>query len=219
MSSHYEATLGFRNSITEVETLITLADEDNENRVLFLKLATVSAVTKFQVFVEEIMKEFRYNLNNKKSGQLSTYSKMNSLKMSLDEGNALMGLKSHNHFTDEKRNRVIQYIQSISYITDDESVVGNEFKFKTKFPLGRTGKNELIELVKQIDGDTSPFASFGEEKFNRLDSILNIRHGIVHQDRFNGTDITVKDSVDFLKELVEYMDEMLDEKMKTIEAL
>lgn len=93
MSYHYEATCDFEKSISEVYTLLNLATSNDDNRNLFLKLAIISAVTKFQVFVEKILDEFRYNLNGKTSKNLSTYMILNSLKISLDENNALIGLK------------------------------------------------------------------------------------------------------------------------------
>ena len=81
--------------------------------------------------------------------------------------------------------------------------------FKTKFPLGKTGKGELVELLSQIDGDQSPFESFDKDDFDKLDSVLQTRHLIIHQDRFTGTETTVTDNVSFIKNLVEYIDEYL----------
>lgn len=216
MPYHYEATTDFENSISEADTLLELATSDDNNRVLFLKLAIISAVTKFQVFVEKVLEEFRYELNDKPSQNLSTYMKLNSLRLSLDEGNALIGLTKHNHFTEEKRNNVVRYIQSISYILDDNYLINDDFQFATKYPLGRTGKKELVNLMKQIDGDENPFASFGNERFDNLDSVLQTRHNIIHQDRFNGTETTVKESVDFLKDLVIYIDGYLSSKINSI---
>ena len=62
MPYHYEATSEFIQSISEVEKLTTLASSDEENRTMFLKLAVVSLVTKFQVFVEKALEEFRYSI-------------------------------------------------------------------------------------------------------------------------------------------------------------
>lgn len=217
MPYRYEATSDFESSISEADTLLELANSDDNNRVLFLKLAIISAVTKFQVFVEKILDEFRYELNDKPSQNLSTYMKLNSLRISLSEGNSLIGLTKHNHFTEEKKNKIVQYLQSISYILDDNCLINDDFRFTTEFPLGRTGKNELINLLKQIDGDKNPFAKFGNERFDNLDSILQTRHNIIHQDRFNGTETTVRESVDFLKDLVVYIDEYLSSKIDTID--
>lgn len=219
MAYHYEATSDFENSISEVDTLLELAASDNNNRVLFLKLSIVSAVTKFQVFVENILEEFRYELNNKPSRKLSTYIKMNSLRLSLNDSNVFIGLTKHKHFTEEKKNKIVQYIRSISYVSDDDCQINNDFQFTTKYPLGRTGKKELVDLLKQIDGDENPFDNFGSERFDNLDSVLQTRHNIIHQDRFNGTETTVQDNLDFLKDLVIYIDEYLTLKINDIDSI
>ena len=216
MPYHYDATSDFENSISEANILLELATSDDNNRVLFLKLAIILAVTKFQVFVEKILEEFRYELNDKPSQNLSTYMKLNSLKLSLNEGNALVGLTKHNNFTEDKKTKIVRYIQSISYISDDNYQINDDFQFSTKYPLGRTGKKELVNLLKQIDGEENPFTNFGNEKFDNLDSVLQTRHNIIHQDRFNGTETTVKESIKFLKDLVIYIDEYLSSKMHSI---
>ena len=216
MSFHYDATSDFHTSIAEVETLLTLASSDDTNRTMFLKLSIVSLVTKFQVFVEKILDEFRYQLNDKPSGKLPLYLKMNSLRIGLEKDNALLGLSKHNNFTEKKKNNIVKYLNSISYILDDTVAIDRDFLFNTKFPLGKTGRQELVDLLVQIDGNSEPFKDFGSEKFEKLDSVLQMRHSIIHQDRFNGTDQTVKENLDFLKELVVYIDEYLDTKITSM---
>lgn len=217
MSYHYEATSDFYRSVSEVETLLNLAKDSDSNRDLFLKLAIVSLVTKFQVFVEKVLEEFRFKLNDKPSYALSTYLLMNSLRLSLTEDNVLIGLTKHNNFTEEKRKKIIDYLGSISYFSDDSQQISNGFYFNTKYPLGKTGKNELISLLKQIDGNTSPFAEFGEDNFDKLDSLLQTRHLIIHQDRFNGTEETLANSIEFIKDLVKYIDEYIQNRLLEIE--
>ena len=216
MSFHYDATSDFHTSIAEVETLLTLASSDDTNRTMFLKLSMVSLVTKFQVFVEKILDEFRYQLNDKPSGKVPIHLKMNSLRISLDKDRALMGLEKYREYTEEKKENVVRYLNSISYISDDTVKINDELYFNTKFPLGKTGKKELVDLLTQIDGNKEPFDAFGSEKFAKLDSLLMTRHSIIHPDRFNGTDQTVKENLDFLKELVEYIDNYLDDKIKSM---
>lgn len=213
MSYHYEATSEFINSIAEVDTLTTLASSDDENRTLFLKLSVVSLVTKFQVFVEKVLEEFRYSINGKQSGKVPLYMKMNAIKLSVLDGNALMNIKSYSEFSEKKKEKIVKYLNSISFILDDTKEIEESFMFKTKFPLGKTGKTELVDLFSQIDGDPSPFDKFDKDDFNKLDSVLQTRHLIIHQDRFIGTEATVKDSVVFLKNLVEYIDGYLFSKV------
>lgn len=216
MSFHYDATSDFHTSIAEVETLLTLASSDDTNRTMFLKLSMVSLVTKFQVFVEKILAEFRFQLNDKPSGKIPIYLKMNSLRIGLEKNHALTGLDKHRDYTEEKKENVVRYLNSISYISDDTVKINDELYFNTKFPLGKTGKKELVDLLTQIDGNKEPFDAFGSEKFAKLDSLLMTRHSIIHQDRFNGTDQTVKENLDFLKELVVYIDEYLDTKITSM---
>ena len=216
MSFHYEATSDFQTSIAEVETLLTLSSTDDTNRTMFLKLSMVSLVTKFQVFVEKILEEFRYQLNDKPSGKLPLYLKMNSLRIGLEKDNVLIGLSKHNNFTEKKKNNIVKYLNSISYISDDTVTINGDFLFNTKFPLGKTGRQELVNLLVQIDGNTDPFNEFGIEKFEKLDSVLQMRHAIIHQDRFSGTEQTVKENLDFLKELAEYIDEYLDARITSM---
>ena len=138
---------------------------------------------------------------------------MNSLRIGLEKDNVLIGLSKHNNFTEKKKNNIVKYLNSISYISDDTVTINRDFLFNTKFPLGKTGRQELVELLVQIDGNADPFNEFGSEKFEKLDSVLQMRHAIIHQDRFSGTEQTVKENLDFLKELAVYIDEYLDTKI------
>ena len=216
MPLHYDATSDFHSAIAEVETLLTLASSDDANRTLFLKLSMVSIVTKFQVFVEKILAEFRFQLNDKSSGKLPTHLKMNSLRISLEKNHSLTGLDKHREYTEDKKENIVRYLNSISYISDDNVIINADLNFNTKYPLGKTGRKELVDLIRQIDGNKEPCENFGNEKFEKLDSILLTRHAIIHQDRFNGTDQTVRESVDFLKELADYIDEYLESKFASM---
>lgn len=216
MPFHYEATSDFHISVAEVETLLTLASSDDTNRTMFLKLSMVSLVTKFQVFVEKILAEFRFQLNDKPSGKLPVHLKMNSIRIGLEKNHALTGLDKHREYTEEKKENVVRYLNSISYISDDTVRINDDLYFNTKYPLGKTGRKELVDLFSQIDGNKEPFEAFGSEKFEKLDSLLLTRHSIIHQDRFNGTDQTIKENLDFIKELVVYIDEYLDEKITSM---
>lgn len=212
MPYHYEATSEFLQSMSEVEKLTTLASSDEDNRTMFLKLAVVSMVTKFQVFVEKILGEFRYSINGTKSGDLPLYMKMNAVRLSVIDGNPLQSMQNTTIFTEEKKNRIVSYLDSISFISDDNAEIDESFLFKTKFPLGKTGKGELVDLLSQIDGNGNPFDCFDADDFNKLDSVLQTRHLIIHQDRFTGTETTVEGNMAFLKNLVEYIDGYLYSK-------
>lgn len=217
ISYNYEATSDFHKEIDELEAFSKSGVTDENYNSLITKVSIVLLVTSFQVFIENILSEFREKLNDIPSRKLSTYIKMNSLRIGLfDEENPLIGLKNHKNFTDDKLENVIECLKKLEFITNENHIIGNEFKFKTKFPLGKTGKTELINLVKQIDGEDEPFKNFGNDKFNKLDSLLQMRHSIVHHGRFSGTEATVTEYLSFLRELVNYIDIFLDEKFKII---
>lgn len=218
MSFHYDATFEFMKTVSEIETLKELSVSDEANRVLFLKLATASLVTKFQVFIENILRDFKFKLIGVKSSKLSRHIKMNALRMSIEEGNVLTGLKKHKNFTEEKKNNIVDYLKSISFISNDNVFITDSFRFNTKFPLGKTGKNELIDLLTQIDGDSEPFSNYksSEFEFDKLDSLLQERHLIIHQDRFSGTENTLDENIRFIKELVIYIDDYVFQKAQRL---
>ena len=146
---------------------------------------------------------------------LPLYMKMNAVRLSVLNGNPLLSMQNQKVFTEEKKNRLVSYLGSISFISDDDAEINDSFLFKTKFPLGKTGKGEIVGLLSQIDGSENPFENFVADDFNKLDSVLQTRHLIIHQDRFTGTETTVAGNIAFLKNLVEYIDDYLYSKRPT----
>ncbi|MCH5152161.1 MAG: hypothetical protein J1F65_05850 [Clostridiales bacterium] len=209
MPYHYEETDAFMESVSEVERLVDLAKSDDVNRDLFLKLAMVSLVTKFQVFVQQSLSSFRESLVGIRSKKLTRYSKMNSLYLAFDDGNPLLKLKNRKDFSENSKEEIVKFLKSIDYITNDEAVISDEFKFNCRFPLGKTGKKELISLLKQIKGDENPFSSFVDENLDQLNSILQKRHTTVHSDRLSGTEESVTNDINYIKALVKYIDDYL----------
>lgn len=215
MKFHFDATEDFLMRQNEIKILLETAQEkDDIRKETFFKLAVVSLVTKFQVFIESVLKEFLYliKVNQISYKKLSLYMKLNSIK--IDAGNnALANLSKHNKFDEETKRKVSEYIISISYIFEDEQTVSDNLKMRTSFPLGRTGKDELLGLFKQIKGEENIFVrpkSNGEQiDLNQLDSLLLTRHLIIHQDRFNQTEEKIKEYQVYLYDLVEYCDNYL----------
>lgn len=216
MSYCFEETNAFMISLSEVERLVSLSVKDDLNRELFLKLSMVSLVTKFQVYIQQVLAFFRESLNGIKSKKLSLHLKMNALRLTVLEGNNLINMKNGKQFTEEKKNSIVDYLKTISFISDEEAVITPDFKFVVKFPLGKTGKKELVDLLTQIDGDETPFSRFEDSDLDNLNSVLQKRHDIVHNDRFNGSDKTVLDDIKYMKNLVGYIDNYLNEKLTNI---
>lgn len=216
MLYHFDATEDFLKRLNEIHILLETAEEKQEEKKdTFLKLAVVSLVTKFQVYIESILKEFLYEIkrNQIPYSRLSVYMQLNLVKMEVGN-NALINLSKHNKLNEETKQKVRQYILNIHYIVDGERVVDDNLKIKTSFPLGRTGKKELLDLFKQIEGKKNIFADdCGNEEIdlNQLDSLLLTRHLIIHQDRFQQTDTKIKEYEQYIVSVVFYCDHYLNQ--------
>lgn len=213
MQYHFEATEDFLKRQNEIDILLETAEEKSEKKDTFLKLAVVSLVTKFQVYIESVLKEFEYVLRNEniKYKSLPIYMRLNSIKMNVNN-NALVNLSKHNKFNDDTKQKIKKYISSIDHIVDEEQYVNENLKINNLFPLGRTGKDELLSLFKQIEGKDNIFVDdYGNEQIdlNQLDSLLLTRHLIIHQDRFNQTETKIKEYNNYVEKIVFYCDSYL----------
>lgn len=214
MEYHFEATEDFLVRQNEIHILLNTAREKSEEKDTFLKLAVVSLVTKFQVFVESLLKEFLYIIknNNVEYSKLSVYMRLNTIKIGLDD-NPLIKLTKHDKLTNETQEKIKRYIEKIAFITNENTKVDDALVMRTSFPLGRTGKDELLNLFKQVDGKTNIFIDSDTQEevidLNQLDSLLLTRHLIIHQDRFNQTDSKIIDYIEYLNRVVLYCDEYL----------
>ncbi len=91
----------------------------------------------------------------------------------------------------------------------------DNFNIKTSFPLGKTGSKELIDLFRQLEGKNI----FKEKKIdlNILDSILQKRHLIIHQDRDPGlSEYEVLKYQFYLKELSKEIEKYINKFIKKI---
>lgn len=219
MLFYFDATRDFLERQNEISILLKMAKEkDGEYQELFLKLAVVSLVTKFQVYIESLLKEFEYKLrhSNIRYKCLPIYMRLNSIKMDIEKS-ALNNLLKHNKFNEETQQKIVAYICSIDHIVDEEKIVDENLKLKTSFPLGRTGKEELLELFKQIEGNENIFIDENGVEvidLNQLDSLLLTRHLIIHQDRFNQTENQVKEYNIYIKQVVLFCDNYLGKNLE-----
>lgn len=206
MSYNFEATNDFFESVREIDSLIVFAQREPDCQTLFLKLAITSLITKFQVYVEKVLKEFRYNLNGKEASLIPIYMRINSIKLSMPKSD-LNKLSNHRNYNEEWKVRLNNAIDSMSYLNDD-SRIDDSLQIDVKFPLGKTGKGELFDLLRQIKGDENPFDDFECDGFSidKLDSVLQMRHLVIHQDRFTGSERDIVDNEKFIKKVVEYID-------------
>lgn len=219
MPFNFEASEDFNRSVSHINTLINFAVEqrdsgNEENRMLFLKLAIVSAVTKFQVFIESILKEYHYELKNnqKQYHQISTHLRLNAIRLYTSDKIIHKSLENPETYTVEKLNEVRQIAEkTLSFCTDHEKI-NEDLQFETKFPLGKTGVGELNRLFRQVNGEDI----FANPPFdiNKLNEILGRRHAIIHEDSNPQiTEDTVEKYRDYLMTVITYIDEYLEQHL------
>jgi hypothetical protein len=209
MPYNFEATTDFSNGVREIDSLLKYSQDNPEDQILFLKMSVISLVTKFQVFVEKILEEYKFKLKGKPCTILPVYSRINSVRLAM-KNSYLNKLDNNRNYDLECKNKIDKELKAFSYLKDD-SLIEDDFLIDGKFPLGRTGKKELISLFRQIQGDDNPFSAFDSEEFqfDKLDSVLQKRHLVIHQDRFNGSKNDIEKDVQFVKKLSEYIDDYL----------
>lgn len=214
MQFYFDATEDFLKRQNEICILLETANEKNEeNKETFLKLAVVSLVTKFQVYIESLLKEFEYQVrhSNIKYKDLPLHMRLNSIKMDIEKS-ALNNLLKHNKFNECTQQKIVAYINSINHIANEEKIVNDDLKIKTSFPLGRTGREELLDLFKQIEGKENIFINEEDVEIidlNQLDSLLLTRHLIVHQDRFGQTENKIREYKQYVEHISLYCDAYL----------
>ena len=107
-----------------------------------------------------------------------SYFKLTSLRINIEQQNIGKCLSNHESYDDEKYELLKSKIAILNNHFEDV-VSHEEFIIRTKYPLGKTGSNELVDLFKQIEG-----INIFEESIDlgKLDGILTKRHLIIHQD-------------------------------------
>ena len=208
---YYNATEEFSTKVNEVERLIELATENTPDRELFLKLAAISLVTKFQVFVENLMQEFSEKLKGVPSKKLPIHMRINSILLRNEKSPLDLIKKKPIPYGPNEFNEIKKFINDINRLHKGYKI-DDSFNIKLTFPLGKTGQEELIHLFQQIKGEKEPFKNFDTEsmKFNQLNSHLYRRHNAVHHDSFFGTERDLRDGVNFFRNLATYMDDYLN---------
>lgn len=215
MPFNFIATEDFDKSISDVNILIHFANEqknagNEDNRMLFLKLSVVLSVTKFQVFIEGILKEYQYHLktSNKHYHQVSIFLRLNSIKLFTTQNIIHKALENPETFNPNKLAEVKEISKKVLAFCDDNGQLDATLEFDTKFPMGKTGLGELSKLFKQVNGEdifeNTPF------DINKLNEILGRRHAIIHEDTNPQiTEDTVEKYRDYLIVVVNYIDNYL----------
>ena len=215
MSYQFEATDDYFTAEKKVTTLISFAQGEgkkgnDENRELFLKLGVVFLVTRFQVYVEDILKEFNYKLikTNKTNLELPIQLRLNAIKIRSESKPLNKELENPTTYNNQKLREFHSIISLLDDWCNDKNVIHQEFKINTQFPLGKQGLNELKGLFKQVEGKDI----FGNARFdiNKLNEILGRRHDIIHEDKnMQLTEVTLKEYKKFIAKVVKHIDRYL----------
>lgn len=215
MPLQFDASEAFEESILDIQTLVDYAKdeggkENEKNRILFLKLAVVSTVTKFQVFIEAILSEFLYEIKNsqKRNGDLHLNFRLNSIRLYLNDKIISKKVENYTNYSLETFNEIKEITVKTLSFCDDDHAISSELLFETKFPLGKNGLEEVTKLFRQIEGKNI----FANPPFdiNRFNEILARRHSIIHEDSDRQlTEEIVIQYKDYMYSVVEYIDEYL----------
>lgn len=212
----FDASIEYVNSETKIDKLIQFSIQeeqkgDDDNKVLFLKLCLVFLVTRFQVYIESVLKEFEYRLqnSNKPNQSLHTHLRLNIIKLHAERKAILSELKDPTSFTANKLNSIKSIVNELNVFCNDAGIIQSELKIETKFPMGKQGLNELKSLFRQIEGkDIFENATFD---INKLNEILNRRHNIIHEDANDQlTPFVLNTYKIFIRSVVEYIDTYLN---------
>lgn len=220
MSFHFESTEDFLESVKSIDTLIDFAKEQGEanketNRILFLKLSIVSMVTKFQVYIEKVLEEFLFRLRQSKLKHLDLpiCVRLNSLRLMAADYELNEKLRNIGQYNRAKLEEVRENILSMHNLCIDSMDIAPKFRLDCNFPLGKAGLTELTKLFKQIEG--KDILESGGIDPDKLNSILNLRHNIVHQDANPQlTESMVAEYKEFINSIAKVVDKYLFSSVK-----
>ncbi|MEL3961295.1 HEPN domain-containing protein [Lysinibacillus endophyticus] len=227
MEVEFQCEINFNNTLKEVILIEELANlfADNPEEVKYYKALNKTAVlllsSKFEVFLEECVAEFIDTINSLRinKNKISSYLKVKHSTIIIEN---LLQIYKH----DRKVDKVAEELKKLAECWDDkeESIILN---INNKFNYGSHGSNEVIELFRNIDIPNvfevvrvtrSSDSMLSDEEIlvdfkGKLNSFINIRNGITHQDQT--TNLTHKDIKDY-RELFAMFSLQLCNLLKTV---
>jgi hypothetical protein len=215
MPYNFTATTDCFVAQRKVTTLISFAQQqglrnNDNNRNLFLKLGVVLLVTRFQVYIENVLEEFNYKIKNSNQANnlLPIHLRLTAIKILSESKSIQKELENPTTYNIAKLQRIQTLSTSLHNFCVDENMINADFIIDTNFPLGKQGLGEVKALFKQIDGKDI----FENVKFdiNKLNEILNRRHNIIHEDaNMQLTEVKLREYRDFLSKVVRHIDRYL----------
>jgi hypothetical protein len=210
----FEATQEFIATLLDIDILLTDSNAaaervDESRRKLYLKLCIVLIVSKLQVFIEKILAEYLYKIRTigAKYASLQVHQRLSSLQINVGQTISHNKFRNPELFNQEMLEELHTMFLLIMRHFDDNGLIGEEHEINTKFPIGKTGTSELVSLFRQIEGEN---VFKWPVDLSVLDSLLNIRHNIVHQDaNISLTETTISTYKNYVLNLCTHVDNLL----------
>lgn len=226
MEVKFECLDNYLNSLKEVSLILDMANVDiqnNDEYVALNKSAILLLTAKFENFIEAIIEEYVYYINELKleNKQLPEWMRVG---FSIDIVNELMKV-----ICKEENSKKIGFLKDIAEIWDDKKTI--EMKVSNKFNYGKHGANELIKLfnnigirdifktIKIYSLEESLLGEDDEHDFKgTFNNITNQRNYITHQDGSpNITHNEISKYKDYFKQFAEKLSEYLKDEIKKLE--
>lgn len=150
---------------------------------------------------------FKLKSSNITYDRLPIHLKLTSIRLLTENFVICKKLINQYSYNEEKLATIKTHISEVDrHFSSDK--INDNLSIRTKFPLGKTGKNELISLFSQIDGrNIFEDASFD---INEIDGLLQKRHLIVHQDISPGlTEGDILKYQHYLKNIAKFIDNFM----------
>lgn len=203
-----DSTVQSLSSLNDIKFLLKQSESARDSgeltaRNIYLKLSIVSLVSKLQVFVENTMNEYVYKLraNGILYSSRSDYNKCLLIKNIISSRLFENNLKNKQNYNSSFYAEIISEVNKLNLVISATSIVDENYIINTKFPLGKTGTNEIRDLIIQLEG-VDIFDKYGID-LGLIDSLLNLRHNIIHQDINPGlTEFQVNGYVKMVKKII-----------------
>lgn len=195
MEASFQSATDFDEALEEIDIFISLAldnQHDDKKRSLFLKSGILFLGTKIECFLEDVVEEYIYKLE-----QLQLTSEK------LPEAIVLSAI--HFHFSESTLSKIKQKkptckeeLKKISHLLEDGTPI-SKIKIDTKFSYGKHGSSVIESLFERIGIDdvfnrckviVAEESMLSDDKQNieidiksEVNSLTGIRNGIIHENK------------------------------------
>jgi len=225
MEAEFECLQNYKDTLMEVSMILEMADkaiELNDKYVALNKSAILLLTSKFENFIESVVDEFVYLVNQLqlKNSDVPEWMRIGFSIEAVDELKKVI--------SKEDNSKKIKIFKDIAKVWNDDQVV--EMKVDNKFNYGKHGANELIKLFNNIgikdifktikikSSEENIFDDAIEHDFKgTFNNITNQRNFITHQDK--SPNITHKEIQQHKEYLEQFADKLCEYLISEINKL